>query len=82
MLVSGIQQSDSVIYVCIYMVYTLLQDIEHSSLCYGVGPCCFTHSLSNSLHLLIPNSQSISPPVPSPLETTGLFSMLVSLSVS
>ena len=29
----------------------------------------------NSLHLLIPNSQSIPPPTPSPLATTSLFSM-------
>ena len=42
MLVSGVQQTDSVIYT--YILYhvlshsRLLQDIEHSSLCYTIGP--------------------------------------------
>ena len=56
MLVSVVQQSDSVVCVSIYThthiythIYTLLQvlshysllwDIEYSSLCYTVGPCC------------------------------------------
>ena len=41
MLVSGIQQSDSVIhtYISIFFPYRLLQNIEYSSLCYKVGPC-------------------------------------------
>ena len=45
MLVSDVQQSDSVI-VYIYILfqilfhYRLLQDIEYRSLCYTVGPCC------------------------------------------
>ena len=47
-LVSGVQQGDSVIHVYIYIYilfnilfhYDLLQDIEYSSLCYTVGPCC------------------------------------------
>ena len=44
MLVSGIQQSDSVIHICISFLFQilfpfrLLQDIEYSSLCYTVGP--------------------------------------------
>ena len=46
-LVSDEQQSDSIIYVCV-CVYSfsgffhdrLLQDIEHSSLCCTVDPCC------------------------------------------
>ena len=43
--VSGVQQSDSVLYIHIYILfqiifhYKLLQDIEYSSLCYTVGPC-------------------------------------------
>ena len=55
---SAVQQSDSVIYIYIYIYiyillsvlfhYTLSQDIEYSSLCYTVGPCC----LSN-LYILI-----------------------------
>ena len=47
-LVSGVQQSDSHIYIyshmCIYFFqiifpYRLLQNIEYGSLCYTVGPC-------------------------------------------
>ena len=37
MLVSGIQQNDSVLYVLFH--YGLLQEIEYSSLCYTIGPC-------------------------------------------
>ena len=51
--VSGTQYSDSVIhYICMYIHiyilfqiifhYSLLQDIEHSSLCCTVGPCCLS----------------------------------------
>ena len=43
MLVSGFQQSDSIIHIYIlfqiHFHYRLLQDIEYSSLCYTVGPC-------------------------------------------
>ena len=50
MLVSGIQQSDSVIYICVIYTYIcilfqilfhydLSQNIEYISLCYTVGPC-------------------------------------------
>ena len=48
-LVSGIQPSDSIIHICMYTSvfffsilfhYTLLQDIDYSSLCYAVNPCC------------------------------------------
>ena len=44
MLVSGEQQSDSVMYIYsdILFHYGLLQDIEYSSLCYTVGPCCLS----------------------------------------
>ena len=38
-LVSGIQQSNSVIHTYICFHYDLLQDIEYSSLYYTVGPC-------------------------------------------
>ena len=45
-----IQQSDSVIYVYVYIYilfqiifhFKLLQDIEFSSLCYRVYPCCLS----------------------------------------
>ena len=43
MLVSGVQQTDSVLYIYIFFQilfhYRLLQDIEYSSLCYTVGLC-------------------------------------------
>ena len=47
MLVSGIQQSDSGIYVhtlffSILFHYSLSQDIEYSSLCYTANPCCLS----------------------------------------
>ena len=44
-LVSSVQQSDSVLPTYIFILfqilfhYRLLQDIEYSSLCYTVGPC-------------------------------------------
>ena len=44
-LVSGVQQSDSVVPIHVYILfhilfyYGLLQDFEYSSLCYTVGPC-------------------------------------------
>ena len=45
MLVSGIQQSDSVIHIYIVFQiifhYRLLLDIEYSSLCYTVAPCVY-----------------------------------------
>ena len=53
--------------------YALLQDIEYSSLCYTVGPCC-------SVHLLISYSQFI-PPFHFPLVTISLFSTSVILFV-
>ena len=47
-LISGVQQSDSVTYTHIYTLfhilfhYGLLQDIEYCSLCYIVGPYCLS----------------------------------------
>ena len=48
MLVSGVQQSDSVIHIYMYILfhihfhYSLLQDIEYNSLFYTVGSCCLS----------------------------------------
>ena len=45
MLVSGMQQNDSDIYIFFFHIlfhYGLLQAIEYSSLCYTVGPCCLS----------------------------------------
>ena len=41
LLVSAVQQSESVIYIYIFFHYSLLQDIEYSSLCYTVGPVAY-----------------------------------------
>ena len=83
MLISAVQQSDSVIhiYILFYILfhYGLSQDVEYSSLYYTVGPAVI-QSIFNSLHVLTPNSQSI--PDPTPLATTSLFSMSVSLKQS
>ena len=56
MLVSHVQQSDSV--ACIYLFffrfffhYRLLQVIEYGSLCYTVGPCCFIYVIYISMCL-------------------------------
>ena len=66
---SAIQQRDSVIiyihsFSLIIPYHVLSQEIGHTSLCCIVGPHCPYH-LCNSLHLLIPNSQSIPLPPPS-----------------
>ena len=53
-LVSGIQKSDSVIHTYIYILFHILfhsglsQDIEYSSLCYTVEPCCLS-----ILHIIV-----------------------------
>ena len=45
-LISAVQHSDSVIHICILFHilfhYGLSQDIEYSSLCHRVGPCCLS----------------------------------------
>ena len=47
-LVSGIQQSDSVIHIYVSILFQILfpfrsfQNIEQNSLCYTVGPCWFS----------------------------------------
>ena len=44
MLVSDVQQNDSVIYIFFQIIfhYRLLQDVEYSSLCYTVNSCCLS----------------------------------------
>ena len=82
MLLSGIQQSDSVIYIHVFILFQtpfsfrLLQNIEQSSLCCTVGSRSFSilnieiqfHSLCLSL-----------PHHPFPLVTVSFFSKSVSL---
>ena len=66
--VLGVQLSDLVIYIYIYILiyiyihfqilfhYSLLQDVEYSSLCYTLGPCCLSILFYiYSMYLLIPN---------------------------
>ena len=44
--IPGVQQSGSVMHthILFYVLlgYELLQDFEYTSLCYTVGPCCFS----------------------------------------
>ena len=78
--VSGVQQSDVYIYVCvcthILLHFGLLQDIEYSFLCCTVKTLLFIHSIYSSLYLLTSNYQSILSSLWQPL---SLFSMSVSL---
>ena len=84
-LVSGVQQSDSYIYVCMYthilfqviFHYTLLQDIEYSSLCYTMGPYWLS-SLYIVVCICYSETSILSLP-PSPLVTVSLLSMSVCL---
>ena len=77
-LVSGVQQSNSVIYFFLILFhYRLLPDIKYSSLCYTVNPCCLRILyivVSVNTILLIYPSLSLSP-----LVTISLFSMSVTL---
>ena len=83
-LVSGVQHLsidiDIDILFKILFPYRLLQDIELSSLCYTVGPCCSPILyIVVCMYTLIPTSYFI-PPLPlSPLVTINLFSMSVGL---
>ena len=49
-LISAVQQSDSALHIYIYILlhYGLSQDIEYSSPCYTVDPCC-----SSILYILV-----------------------------
>ena len=90
-LISAEQKRDSVIHKYIFFSYFfhygLSQDIEYSSLCCTVGPCCssilyiiFLYNILYiyiyyNLHLLTPDSS----PSPSPLVTTSMSSVFVNL---
>ena len=56
-LISAIKQSDSVIYIILHILlyYGLSQDIEYSSLCCTVGPCCFLHLIYSKIALVVKN---------------------------
>ena len=53
------------IFFPIFFHYGLLWDIDYSSLCYTIGPCCLIHSIYKSVHMLIPNSSIVLPYHPS-----------------
>ena len=67
------------IYIYIYILFHILfhyglsQDIEYIFMCSTLRSCCLSILyIINSLHLLIPNSQSIPLPPTSPLANTSL----------
>ena len=70
MLVSGVQQSDSVIHKLLSLLFQilfsfrLLQNIEQSSLCYTVGPCWLSilNIVVCTCHSQIPNLSLPRPP--------------------
>ena len=74
MLISAVQQSDSVIHTYIYVYilfhilshYGLSQDIDFSSLCYAIESYCLS-ILYIIVCTLIPNSQLLLPPPSLPL---------------
>ena len=76
-LVSGVQQSDSVIYIHIFILFQIFSIMVYHRILNIVLPVLysrtllFTHYIHNSLHLLIPNSQSISPLLPLPKPHLG-----------
>ena len=67
-LTSAVQQSDSVIYILLHILFhhVLSQDIEHSFLCHTSRTLLLSHSIYSSLHLF-PNSQPSPPPPLLPL---------------
>ena len=85
MVVSGVQQSDSVTHIHIFILvqipypYRLLQNTDYSSLCYTVDPSWLS-LLYVVVYMLIPSSQFI-PPFPPhfPFGNHSLFLICVSL---
>ena len=83
-LVSGIQCKLIQLYTCVYTLfqilfhYRLLQNIEYSSMCYTVRPCCLSvlFIVECICHSQAPN---LSLPLFSPLVTINLLSISVSL---
>ena len=81
-LVSGVQQSDSVIHIHVSIIFQillpfrLLQNIE----LYRRSLLVIYFKYS-SVYMSVPNSQSILPPHLSPLVTISLFSKSMSLSL-
>ena len=66
-LISAVQQSDSVIHIylflCSFPLWFIVGYLMQFSILYSRA-LLFSHSIDNSLHLLIPNIHSIPPPPP------------------
>ena len=80
---SAVQQSDSVIHIqtFFFLIFFSIR-VYHRIIQFPVlysRTLLFIHPIYNSLPLLIPDSQSFPPTPSSPLATTSLFSMSVSL---
>ena len=74
---SAVEQSYSVIYILFHILfhYGLSQDIEYSSLCYTVGPCCLS-----ILYIANPKLPIHPPPtLPHFRAATSMFFMSVNL---
>ena len=83
MLISAVQPSDLVLHMCVH-IYILFHNFSimfyHRILNIVPWTSLFIHCIYYSLHLLIPNSQSIPPlSLLSSLATRSLFSMSMSL---
>ena len=80
--ISTVQQSDSVTHIYYFLYsfpsWSMPGDWIYSPVQYSRTLLCI-HSMYNSLHLLIPKSQSIPLHPHPPLATTSLFSMSLSL---
>ena len=87
MLISAVQQSDSVIYIYTHTFSFIVFSLMVCHRIFSIVPCAisktFIHSVYNSLHLLIPNSHSVPPPSPIPLGNhRSVFYVYDSISVS
>ena len=84
-LISGVQQSDSVIHMDVYIPSQILsqwgwlENIVLSSLCYTVDPCWFSILNISSVYMFIENSLIIPSLYPYVLATTSSFSKSVGL---
>ena len=85
MLVSGVQQNDSVIHIHVSILFQilfpfgLLHNFEQSSLCYTVGPCWLSILNTAVCTCQFQTPRLSLPPHPSPLVTISSFSKSGSL---
>ena len=84
MLISVVQQSDSVIhiYIFLYVFFSVMIYDRILNMVLYSRILLLVHPVYTSLHLLVPNSQSIPSSLPlSPSATASLFSLCVSLKL-